>query len=277
MSSCDIRFVDIMPSAADMRILTLWLHYIRTSLIRHMEFRAQFFVNVALGFVWLGFMFFTAHLFFLHTNEIHGWTEIEVDILITSWAIVGSCVQAFFWAGLSEMTAQITNGRFDFYFVRPVHALWQIIFSRFQPAQVVEMCAYGILLVLFLAHSAIDVTFIGLTIYIALLFCALLIRLSILLMLETLSFWFVNIENVKYLYYSIVDVGRYPTVIFRSAEVLFLTVIPIAYLGNVQTLFLVGEESWQLLIATLLVTVISVSVATGFFHWGARRYSSASS
>lgn len=242
-----------------------------------MEFRAQFFVNVSLGFVWLGFMFLIARLFFLHTNEISGWTEEEVYILIASWAIVHECMHTFFWSGLSDMTAQITGGRFDFYFVRPVHALWQILFARFELSSLVQLCAYAILLVVFIVQSHLTITFGGTLIYIILFFCALIIRLSIFLMLETLSFWFTNIENVKYLYFSIVDIGRYPTVVFRSAEILFLTVIPIAYLGNIQTLFLVGEGSVMLLMATFAMTVVCSTGALLFYRLGARRYASASS
>lgn len=259
------------------RFFAIWAQYIRTALIRHMEFRAQFIGHVLLGCIWLIFMYVVAGIFFLQNDEIIGWSRDDVFLLITTWALIHEAFNAFFWSGLSRLAEHVTQGTFDTLLLRPVNPVWQLIFSRFEPAPFIEMLIYIVLLVYFLMQSHVQVTFFGMLFYIGLCLCALCIRLAVFLSMQALSFWFTNLENLKYLYYSITEMARYPTVVFKTAEVFFFTFLPIAYLGNVQTLFLVGRGSAFLLIATLVATLVFTVGAWKFFMWGARRYGSASS
>jgi ABC-2 type transport system permease protein len=259
------------------RYFQLIAQYIRTALVRHMEFRAQFFGHVLLGCVWIGFMFTVARVFFVQSNDIAGWSATDVYILIATWALIHELFNAFFWSGLSQLTELVTEGTFDTILLRPAHPITQLIFSRFEPAPMVQVAIYVVLLMYFVVQSHIHVTVFGLIVYLLLCVCAILIRLGFFLLLVTLSFWFTNIQNIKFLYYSVAEMGRYPTVVFKSAEIFFLTIVPIAYFGNVQALFFVGRGTSALLAATIVSTVLFLAAAWGLFTWAVRRYSSASS
>lgn len=260
-----------------MRALTLWKQYVKTSLIRDMEFRTHVYASIVLGVTWAGLIYFIASIFFLDTNEIAGWSQNDVYILVTTWAMIHEAFNALCWTGVSQMTESITRGKFDVCLVRPVHPITQIIFSRFEISPAIESILYLCLLAVFIVRSDIPVTFWGAVGFSILCVCAFLIRLAVFLLLETLSFWFTNIENIKYIYYSVTEAARFPSVVFKTFEVILLTVIPIAYLGSVQTLFLVGRGSLALFAGTIVATVFFCGLALLVFHIGVRRYSSASS
>jgi len=242
-----------------------------------MEFRSQFIGQVLLGCLWIVFLFAVAGVFFEQGESIAGWSREDVYVLIATWALIHELFNAFFWSGLSKLTEMVTHGTFDTILLRPVHPIWQLIFSRFELAPIFQVGIYAGVLIYFFLQSSIRPSFGGVLIFALLCLCGLLIEVAVMLGLVTLSFWFANIENLKYFYYSFTEMARYPTVVFKSVQVLFFTVLPAAYWGNVQALFLIGRGSVFMVIGTFGACLIFCFASWKFFTWGARRYSSASS
>lgn len=259
------------------RIFQLWAQFIRTTLIRDMEYRTQFFVNLSVNFVWILVMFAIAELFFLHTDFIVGWSKIDIYILIVTWAVVHELFNALFWQGLSRISDTVHSGDLDNILTKPMHSILQLAFSRLSVSHCIQTLIHLALLIFFIIQSEITVTLFSVILFVTLCFCALVIFFAIHLFLQSLSFWFIYLDNIKYLFYSITEIGRYPAAVFKGAQIVLFTIIPIGFVGNAQALFLLGEGTIQLYLATLGAAILFILFAVGMFTLGARNYTSASS
>lgn len=254
-----------------------WFACIRASLVRAMEFRSQFFGWGAIGLVWIGFLFLTTHIVFARSTTVAGWTETEAALLIALWGIIHEIHDIFFIQGLSRLPEEVNKGTFDYIIIRPRNALLQLLVSRLDASTVVQFFAYSISALIIIRHAHIITTPSRMLMVIFLGFCGIGIQLGLNIILVSGTFWFGNISNIRYLYSSITEIGRFPAVIFRSFQFLFFTFIPVAYLGNVQTQALVNGASLFMIIKIIIITTIFLVCAFGIFHIGARKYTSASS
>jgi ABC-2 type transport system permease protein len=92
------------------------------------------------------------------------------------------------------------------------------------------------------------------------------------------SFWFVRVDNLRYLLGSVLDAGRWPVTVYRGIARLVLTVIiPVAVVTSYPALALLGRLEPAL--AAQAAAVAAGMLAVSRFAWvqALRRYTSASS
>jgi ABC-2 type transport system permease protein len=92
------------------------------------------------------------------------------------------------------------------------------------------------------------------------------------------SFWFVRVDNLRYLLGAILDAGRWPVTVYRGlARVVLTMVIPVAIVTSYPALALLGRLEATL--AAQAAAVAAGMLAVSRFAWvqALRRYTSASS
>jgi ABC-2 type transport system permease protein len=101
---------------------------------------------------------------------------------------------------------------------------------------------------------------------------------SIWLMLTTLAFWFVRVENFGEIFYAFYETGRFPVSVYKRWLRLVLTyVVPIAFLTTFPASTLLGKLSPWFVIGSLLIALILFYASSRFWNYAVRFYSSASS
>ncbi len=258
------------------RYLQFWWMSIRTSLIRQMEFRGAFIAETLLGFTWIGFVYLVAGIFFLHSQTIAGWTRADAFLLVASWSVIRDLVGALFRPGLTLITEYVQKGQFDVTLIRPLPALWQFLTARFLLSDFIQAIFDIGLLMWLLWQTHPDLSLVSGLVLVVLIGCGVIIDTAIVLALNSLSFWFVNIDNINVLYSSMSELSRFPAAAFKRAGWVLFTIVPLAYVGNVQALWL-RDGQWSLVALAVGMAVVSVTGALWVFRRGSRRYTSASS
>jgi len=259
------------------QLFTIWKQYIVTSLVRSMEFRFNFIAEMSVWLVWFGTTFLIANIFFLHTNVIAGWEKNDIYILISTATLIIQLFESLFFEGIHQLTFFVTEGKMDIVFTKPIHPIFQLLFSRFEVVPFIQLFFSLILLVLFLVRSENTIHPISVILYVFLCLLAIIIQIGIYLALQSLAFWFTRIENIRYLFYSMQEFNRTPTAVFHRFEILLFTIVPAAYIGNVQTLVLFGKGTMQHIMGAIIVAIVALICGISLFTIGARRYTSASS
>jgi ABC-2 type transport system permease protein len=119
---------------------------------------------------------------------------------------------------------------------------------------------------------------VGVLAYLYLLLCGLLIYYGIYMLVMTLSFWLVHVENLAVLCDVVFHASRYPIDIFRGiAWRIAVYVVPLAFIASfpVRALFGKLEPGW-LVWGTILAIALPFA-STLFWRFGLRHYGSASS
>ena len=97
------------------------------------------------------------------------------------------------------------------------------------------------------------------------------------LMLATLAFWFIRVENILQVFWSMYLAGRWPIGIYPSWLRWTLTlVVPIAFAVTVPAEAISGRASTGALIGAVLLAALLVTVSRWFWRQGLKHYSGAS-
>jgi ABC-2 type transport system permease protein len=104
-----------------------------------------------------------------------------------------------------------------------------------------------------------------------------LIIYSFWLILATLSFWFVRVENILVIFQSMYEAGRWPISLYPGWLRYGLTfIVPVAFATTIPAEALTSRLSgWTLLGAVALAAALLL-VSRGFWRLGLRRYSGTS-
>ena len=97
------------------------------------------------------------------------------------------------------------------------------------------------------------------------------------LILATLSFWFVRVENILVIFQSMYEAGRWPVSLYPGWLRFGLTfIVPVAFATTVPAEALTGRLTGNTLIDAMVVAFILLAVSRVFWRIGLRRYSGAS-
>jgi ABC-2 type transport system permease protein len=97
------------------------------------------------------------------------------------------------------------------------------------------------------------------------------------LILATLSFWFVRVENILVIFQSVYEAGRWPVSIYPRWLRYGLTfVVPVAFATTVPAQALAGHISWEALLGAFALAAAMLVLSRICWRAGLRRYSGAS-
>jgi ABC-2 type transport system permease protein len=97
------------------------------------------------------------------------------------------------------------------------------------------------------------------------------------LILSTLSFWFVRVENILVVFQSMYEAGRWPISLYPGWLRYGLTfIIPVAFATTVPAEALTGRLTWVTLLIAVALAVVLFLLSRLFWRAGLRHYSGTS-
>jgi ABC-2 type transport system permease protein len=97
------------------------------------------------------------------------------------------------------------------------------------------------------------------------------------LILATLSFWFVRVENILVVFQSMYEAGRWPISLYPGWLRYGLTfIIPVAFATTVPAEALTGRLTWVTLVIAVALAVVLFMLSRLCWRAGLRHYSGAS-
>ena len=113
--------------------------------------------------------------------------------------------------------------------------------------------------------------------FIVMLLAGAVIIYSFCLILATLSFWFVRVENILTIFQSMYEAGRWPVSLYPGWLRYGLTfIIPVAFATTVPAEALTGRLNWVTLLGAVALAVALFAVSRVFWRFGLRHYSGTS-
>jgi viologen exporter family transport system permease protein len=116
--------------------------------------------------------------------------------------------------------------------------------------------------------------------YLATLLVGVSLHYAVMFGLTTISFWTVRTQGVIYGYYNIMNLARYPDVVFKGfAKFVFSWIVPVMVITNVPARVLIhaSETPWPSIAHLLLISGLMVLLSRLSWRFALDHYSSASS
>lgn len=258
------------------RYLRIYRTFFLSSLVREMEFRANFFAKIAVMIVWTSFFVIGILLIFRNTQSIAGWNQGQVLVLTGSAFLLSSFNQAFFFS-ITEIPSQVQLGTLDFIVTRPMESQFWISLRRFNLDQIGSMLTSSAMIAIGINQSHSTISSMKWGQWLVLMLCSITIFYSFNFAMFTSSIWFVKLDNLFVITEATTNVSRNPMDIFsRVVQRIFIFAIPLAFLAYMPAKALLKHLPPIFILYAITWALFSFLASRSFWTYATKHYSSAS-
>lgn len=257
-----------------------WL-FARVSVQNVAAYRFDMAARGVMSLLHLGAELLAVWTIYSNTQSLAGWRWPHLLILVGVYRMLAGGLRMSIVPNMRRVLDDIREGTLDFVLLRPVDSQWLVSIREFvfwRAADVILGAAVAVYGCVHL-HGLVPWPAAGL--FLITLLAGFAIVYSVWLMLATLCFWFVRIQNIEMVFWNVFEAGRFPIVIYRPWVQWLLTfIVPLAFITTFPAGILANDPATQVpatapLLAVLLAAVL-LAVSSWFWRFGLRHYSGAS-
>lgn len=249
----------------------------RVALMNAAAYRASFLVDVLVGAVASVGVVLPLLFVYEHAGSVAGWTLHQALLVTAFFLVLQGLVGLLIEPNLGAVVEGVRSGALDYLVLKPVDAQLVASLQRVAPAKAWDVLAGLLLGAWALAHLP-PPTPLGALLALGLLLAGLAAIYGVWVLVICTSFWFVRVDNLRFLLTAALDAGRWPVGVYRGWVRLLLTVVvPVALVTSFPAMALLGTaDPWTALHA--LAVAGGLLLASRLTWRGAlRHYTSASS
>ncbi len=260
-----------------MNYLRLLGRFFRVSVMGELAYRVNFFMQLFQSLLSLGISLAGLAVIFSYTDTLGGWRPDEVLALVGVYFLVGGMIGLVIQPGMEQLIESVRNGTLDFTLTKPEDAQLIVSIQRVEIWKLIDIVlGFGVLATA-LVRLGEKVGGWQAAEFILMLLAGGVIIYSFWLILATLSFWFVRVENILVIFQSMYEAGRWPISLYPGWLRYGLTfIIPVAFATTVPAEALTGRLTWETLLVAVALAVVLFMVSRLFWRAGLRHYSGTS-
>lgn len=252
--------------------------FLSIGVLNIVQYRSDFaiaMVNVAVS---LATQVLGLSVIFTNTADLRGWTADDLLVLIGVHFFIGGLVGLVIRPSMEALMEGIRLGTFDFLLTKPADAQLLASAQRVAPQAATDLLVgvgvvgYGI------SRTGLDLGPVPVLLFGVTLVAGFATVYGFLLLLSTMAFWFVKLENILVIFQALFgNAGRWPVPIFPGWLRPVLTfVVPIAFAVTVPAQALTGQLSGRTALLSVGVAALFLVGSRLFWLVALRHYTGAS-
>ncbi len=260
-----------------MNLLRLFGVYLRINVIGEMAYRVNFYVQLFQSLVELGTALAGLAVVFSYTGDLHGWTPNEMLALVGVYFMAGGMIGLVIEPSLEQFITAVRDGTLDFTLTKPEDAQFLVSFQAVNIWKVIDIVMGAAVLATALVRLGEKLGPWQVFSFGLMAFSGLVIIYSFWLILATLSFWFVRVENILVIFQSMYEAGRWPISLYPGWLRFALTfIVPVAFATSIPAEALTGRLTPDTLLGALALAAALAGISRLVWRVGLRHYSGAS-
>ena len=260
-----------------MHRLNLLITFFRIGILNELAYRTNFYVQILSSLMSLGTAIAGLLVVFGHTDSLGDWTSNDILALLGVYMLVSGAIRLVIQPSMQQMMEDVRQGTLDYTLTKPEDAQFLISISQIRIWKMVDIVLGLLVLGVALSRRGVDIGIYETIAFGFVLLCGGVIIYSFWLILATLSFWFIRVENILVIFETMVQAGRWPIGIYPHWLKFILTfIVPIAFAITVPAEALTGRLTVDTLALDLGIAVGMLVVSRLFWKVGLRNYSGAS-
>ncbi|MBN2559576.1 MAG: ABC-2 family transporter protein [Phycisphaerae bacterium] len=267
------------------RAFRLMLLFVRVSVQNVAAYRFDLIARTIVSLMHVGAELLGVWIIFTNTQVLAGWRWQHMLVLVGVYRIISGGIHMSIMPNMRKVLEDIREGTLDFVLMRPVHSQLLVSIREFVIWRVADV-VLGVCLAVYGCVKLVGHVPLGAAVtFVLMLTAGFAIVYSVWLMLATLCFWFVRIQNIEMIFWNVFEAGRFPIVIYRPSVRWLLTfVVPLAFITTFPAVSFIGDPSllgeggavsaapvWAFGIAAVMLLI-----SGWFWLFGLRHYSGAS-
>jgi ABC-2 type transport system permease protein len=245
--------------------------------VGELAYRANFIWQLFQSVLNLGMSLGGLAVVFSYTDTLRGWRPDEVLALVGVYFLVGGLIGLVIQPGIEQFIESVRDGTFDFTLTKPEDAQVLVSIHRSNIWKLIDILMGTGVVTVALVRMGEKLGGLHAVEFVAMLAAGGVIVYGFWLILASLSFWFVRVENLLTIFQSMYEAGRWPVSLYPGWLRYGLTfIVPVAFATTVPTEALTGRLSWQTLLIAMGLAVAVLALSRVLWRAGLRRYSGAS-
>jgi ABC-2 type transport system permease protein len=257
-----------------LRLLAL---FARTELQFEVEYRANLLLEILQEIVVVTTSLAAVLILYNHTGVINGWTLGQMIVLLGVFYVIQGAQSVVFEGSFERFMEHVRLGTLDYILIKPVASQFMVSVRHVRLVLISEALLGFVLIVAGVREVGVAFGPLEALVFAATLACGLTLVYCLLLVLSTLSFWFVRVENLLAIFWSFLDAGRFPVDVYPGwLRITLSTIVPIGIAVTVPAQAVAGRLDTIGLVGMLLGTLVVWFFAGWFWRLGVRNYTGAS-
>lgn len=260
------------------RHLRILREFLRAAVVEEMEYRSHFVSNLLTTLFGVAMAVLTVQVFFYQTGSLGGWGFYEVLILLGIFNALQGFVDMVLRPNIGRIVQHIRKGTLDFVLVKPVDSQFFISFRHIVIWKLADILIGFAIVAAGVYGAGISPTIPDMLAFVLLMLASVVTLYSLWMGVMTLSFWFVKVENLSFLFSSFFETGRYPVQLYRGwLRILLTYVFPVAVMTTFPAASLIGKIGPGQVAVSLGIASATFVLTRLFWKRALRFYTSASS
>jgi ABC-2 type transport system permease protein len=261
-----------------MHLLRLISTFIKVNVQMSLAYRADAVSEIVLDLLWLAWELFSLQIIFSNTASLGGWSKGELIVLLGVLLMVNTFLSMLIWPNTEKFNAAVRDGSFDYMLLQPVNSMFLVSFSRITVWRIADWFIAAGLLLFGINLAGATATPLNIVTFILLAISGALVIYSLWIVLIAFTFWFTKFDNNVTILQALTDTGRYPITVYPWwLKIIVTYIIPIGLATTIPVQALRGELIGVNVLVYLIVSAVSVFVASQVWRFGVKQYSGASS
>lgn len=251
---------------------------LRLSFLLAMQYRWDFLLDGVMSIAWTAGAIVPLYLVFEDRAAIAGWTYGEALLVMGWFTLLDGLLKGAINPSLVTVIEQIRNGTLDFVLLKPADAQFLVSTARVHPWRLLSLGAsLAIFVYAFRLLGAWPSP--GAVLYaLATLGAGVLVLYSVWILVISVAFRVVRIDNLRYLFETVFEAGRWPSTVYKGAlSIVFTFVIPLALMTTYPAEALLGALEVERFVAGWLGALAFAGLARLVWSRSIAAYTSASS
>ena len=246
----------------------LWVFF-RVSVLNETAYRVNFFIQLFQSLLELGTALAGLAVIFSYTQALGGWRPDEMLALVGVYFLVGGLISLVIQPGMSALIDSVRDGTLDFTLTKPEDAQLLVSIQRVAVWSLLDLLMGVGVLVTALVRLGNAVGFGEAATFTGMLLAGGVIVYSFWLILASLSFWLVRVENLLEIFQSVYQAGRWPISLYPNWLRFGLTfIVPVAFATTIPAEALTGRlGAFTLLEALGLAILLFASLPAWSGSW----------
>ena len=250
----------------------------RLSVLIAMQYRWDFILDGLMSVFWTITALVPLYLVFQERPIIAGWTYGEALLVIGWFTLLDGVLKGAINPSLTTVIEHIRSGTLDFVLLKPADAQFLVSTARFLPWQGMSLLASGGLFAWAFHEIGRTPSLLAVLASLAMLAAGLLVLYSLWILVISVAFRAVRIDNLRYLFQAVFDAARWPASVFKGVvSFLFTFVIPLALMTTYPAQALLGTLRLEQLVGGLAGALAFAALSRAVWQRSIRTYTSASS
>jgi len=251
--------------------------FIRIGALNEMAYRANFWIQLFESALSFATALGTVFVVFAQTDDLGGWQRADLICLLGIYFMILGSINVVVAPSISRFMEDIVSGNLDFTLTKPADAQMLVSISEFRLWKLIDVFMGTIVLAWGLSEKSGAIGWLPSLQFGFSLLAAGVIVYSFWMILATLAFWFIRIENITMIFWSMYTAGRWPVGIYPGWMKWMLTIlVPITFAVTIPAEAITGRLETNSLIGALAFALILALISRRFWLFGLRHYSGAS-